>query len=166
MFSSKLQVTISASHSLWCIRPIVVNPIYGPGGGGIYAPLPIIWVYLCKIYILQKQWVKKDQPGPRKWSKENTATYILSAPPARLSTQRANDRYKDHLNGQLTKPLPTRYRLFQNTYPSGPLRNTTRNSRGLIFGDFSLHIFFSSKRKEFMIRPGAVLKARTTLFSC
>ena len=142
MFSSKLQVTISASHSLWCIRPIVVNPMYGPGGGGIYGALPINCVYLCKVYILQKQLDKKDQPGPRKWSKENTATYILSAPPARLSTQRANDRYKDHLNGQLTKPLPTRYRLFKNTYPSGPLRNTTRNSSGVIFWDFRYIFLF------------------------
>ena len=45
--------------------------------------------------------VQNDQHGPQQWSEENTAAYKGSPPPNRLSTQRANDRYKDRLDGQL-----------------------------------------------------------------
>ena len=64
--------------------------------------------YIYKTYILQKPVVQNDQPGPQQWSEGNTAAYIGFPPPNRLSTQRASDRYKDHLDGQLTRDHQTK----------------------------------------------------------
>ena len=50
---------------------------------------------------------KKVQPSTQQWCEENTAAYRASAPPTRWPTQRANDRDKDHLDGQLTTRAPT-----------------------------------------------------------
>ena len=47
-----------------------------------------------------KKMEKNDQP--QQWSEENTAAYMGSPPLTGWSRQRANDRYKDHLDGQLT----------------------------------------------------------------
>ena len=40
--------------------------------------------------------------SPQQWSEEFTAAYMGSPPPTRWSIQRANGKYKDHLDGQLT----------------------------------------------------------------
>ena len=57
-------------------------------------------------YFVQK-FGQKRPIKPSQRSQENTAAYMEYQPPTRWSRQRANDRYKDHLDGQLTRGLPT-----------------------------------------------------------
>ena len=54
-------------------------------------------VLFYKIYIFLPKIVKNDQPSSQQCSEENTASNIWSPPSPRWSTQRANDKYKDHL---------------------------------------------------------------------
>ena len=68
-----------------------------------------IFLHLPHIYVqnlhFAKKMVKNNRPGSERWSEENTAAYMGSPPPTRRSRQSANDRYKDHLDGQLTADI-------------------------------------------------------------
>ena len=65
--------------------------------------------------------------SPQQWSEEFTAAYMGLPPPTRWSVQRANGKYKDHLDGQLTKLQytmpPDQNNMFSpHPQPKNPLK--------------------------------------------
>ena len=100
-----------------------------------------------------KKTFKNDHTGPQQWSEEDNAMYMGSPPPIWRWTQRANDRYKDLLDGQLTSHLRSNSGVLDPFGVSGGLWSQ-------IWGQF-LAIFWPS-----LIAPADLVKFLLFKMTC